>query len=107
MMQFEMDMNDAINQAIQENEEHLAAIQNSFGGLAETAFIDFGCDEQCFEDCFAVERGDLGSFQDDEAYIEAAAMCAETSCCSATDAVTVHPPTYTQTNTQCVFNQAK
>ena len=77
MMQFESDMNDAVNVAVQENQAHLMALEDAFGDLAETAFIDFGCDEQCFEDCFAVQRGDLGSFEDDAAYIEAASMCAE------------------------------
>ena len=86
------------------NQETAMRLAQQFGELADGALEDFGCSEDCFEEC-AIDRTtyngmEFTSLRSDQEITN----CAVYTCCTAVDIVSFD---VTQTNTQCSFNAAK
>jgi len=97
-------MEQVIMGEFQANQETAMNLAQQFGELADGVLEDFGCSEDCFEEC-AIERTTYNgqtftSLKTDQEIME----CSVYTCCTAVDIVSFD---VTQTNMQCSFNNAK
>ena len=97
-------MEQVIMGEFQANQETAMNLAQQFGELADGVLDDFGCSEDCFEEC-AIERTTYNgqtftSLKTDQEIME----CSVYTCCTAVDIVSFD---VTQTNMQCSFNNAK
>lgn len=88
----------ALQDAYDEQEANITCLEAQFQNLASGAFADFGCDDQCFETCYQTY---IYTEEQWETYF---ATCAETTCCTATDSISISQPVPVETNTRCLFN---
>ena len=103
-----MEMHSAVESVLMRefnnNQETVMRLAQAFGELADGALEDFGCDEDCFEEC-AIDRTtynglEFTSLRTDEEITQ----CAVFTCCSAVQTVSFD---VTQTNMQCSYNADK